>query len=103
MVSDFVVAEVNLANVNGVALERLAQDNECLIVETISEIILVITEDGQINCIVLIVSFFQVSAKGFVCLDISLSAVFAILAEHVGLNQLSILNLLVFQIGRAHV
>ena len=49
VIGDFIIAEVNVRNINGVLLERLAQHNERLVVDSVCEVVFVVTEDGQVN------------------------------------------------------
>lgn len=49
VVCDFVVAQVNIRNVNGVLLKRLAQDDESLVVDSICKIVFVVTKNGKVD------------------------------------------------------
>jgi hypothetical protein len=98
VVSDLVVAQINVRNVDRIPLQCLAEHNQSLIVDSVREIILIVSLNHQVNRIVLLVGFLQVGTESFVSFDIRLLAVFTILVEHFGLYQLSILNLLLLSL-----
>ena len=95
MVGDLVVAEVYLSDVDGVLLERLAQHDQLLVVDSVREVVLVVALNDELDRLILIVGFFQVSAKRFVGLQVCLLAVVAVLAEQLRLDEVGVGDLLV--------
>lgn len=58
MVGDFVVAEVDFWNVDCVAFESLAENDKSFIVETISEVVLIIAHNNKVKCVILFIGVF---------------------------------------------
>jgi hypothetical protein len=95
MVSYLIVSKVNIANVDRVSLQRLTQHNQCLVVNSIGEVVFVVTLNDKVDCIVLIVGLFQVGAESFVSFDVSLLTILAILIENFRFGELGVLDLLI--------
>ena len=95
MVGDLVVAQVNLSDIDGVFFEGLAKHDQLLVVDSVRKVVLVIALDDELDRLILIVGFFQVSAKRFVSFQVCLLAVVAVLAEQLRLDEVSVGDLLV--------
>ncbi len=77
-VSDFIVSEVDLLNVNREVAQCVAQDHQLFIVNTISEVPLVVSLDDDVDLIVLIVGFLKISNECFVRFDVGFFAGFLV-------------------------
>jgi hypothetical protein len=76
----FVETEINIFDVDCVSLKSLAENYQCSVVNSISEIVLIISLDLNIDGVVFIVGFLEVSAEGFVRFDVRLLAHFPVLS-----------------------
>jgi hypothetical protein len=77
-VSDFIVSEVDLLNVNREVAQRFAQDHQLFIVNTIGEVPLVISLDDDVDLIIFVVGLLKISNECFMRLDVGFFAGFLV-------------------------
>ena len=71
-IRDTVVSEVNLFNVNGVSLESRADHDQMIVSDSISEHVLVVSMDDDVDRIVFIVGLLEILNESIVRLQTSL-------------------------------
>ena len=94
-IRDLVVSEVNLFDMDSISLEGRADEDDVVVSDAVSEHVLMVSVDNDINGIILIVSFFKVLNEGIVRLHASLLTLVFVEVDDVALDELSkIFNLL---------
>jgi hypothetical protein len=86
MVGYFVETEVDIFNVDCISLESLAKNNQSPVVNSIREVILIVTLDLYVDWIIFVVSFFEIGAESFMSLNIRLLAHITILSQQLSFD-----------------
>jgi len=86
VISYFIETEIDVFDVDCVALECLTKNDKRSVVDPVCEVVFIVTLDLDVNRIIFIVGLLEVGTEGFMSLNISLLAHFTVLSQKLGLD-----------------
>ena len=92
-ISDLIVTQVNLFNINRVPFKRCTNDDKMVIGYAIREHLFVVSWNGDVDRVIFVVSFFKVLHKGVMRFESCLLRLFLVELNNISLDEFSIVNL----------